>query len=141
MDKNLTNFMKDLDKETKQVLAKTNDKIKGTISAVKESLDMPKAAGGTPVQSGLLRSNWRVSVDNKLGDVVGSKDSVDTSAQEKAWSEFLGMEQLYLHTNIYFNNNVEYGPLVNFGTDRIAPQHFREKAIQVGNEYLKAHKK
>lgn len=141
MDKNLTNFLKELKKETKQVLDKTDNKIKGTVSAIKESLDRPKSAGGTPVISGHLKSNWITSMDQKYTEVIGSRDNVDTSVQEQAWSEFLGMDQLYLHSNIYFNNNVEYGPLVNFGTDRIAPQHFREKAIQNGNEFLKAHRK
>jgi hypothetical protein len=96
---------------------------------------MPKLSGGTPVLTGHLRSNWIVTKDNIYEGVVGSRESVDTSTQIQYFNHFLSSDDLYFVRNIYFNNNVYYGPEVN------AKYSFREKAIQNGNEWLQANRK
>lgn len=138
MDKNLTIFLKDLDKEIKNVLSDTNTKIQGTVASMKDALLRPKAQQGTPKITGHLRANWIVSIDNEFLGVAGSQNNVSTSERERAWNEFLGIDDLYLRNNIYLNNNVYYGPWVNSGPKG---QHFRESAIQVGEGYLNAHRK
>lgn len=134
-------FLKDLEKESNQCLSSINNKIKSTGEVIYESLLGPKSDQGTPKITGHLRSNWIITIDSKYDGVVGSKENVDTSLRNSKIIEFLGIDDLYLKSNIFFNNNVEYGPKVNYGTDKIAPQYFREKAKQRGDEYLKANRK
>ena len=136
MDSNLQQFLSDLKKETTDVLNKTNKKIKDTVLAVNEQLMLPKSLQGTPVITQHLRNNWVITTDHEWLDVSGSKENPDNSEQDSSLSMFVGMNDLYLKSNIFFNNNVWYGPRVNYGGDGIAAQKFREKAIQVGTEYL-----
>ena len=138
---NLDEFLKELEVDENTLLTSVNDKVKGTAKAVFTQLLLPKSQGGTPKVTSHLRSNWITTLDSKFDSVIGSPKNVDISKREKSWDKFLGISDLYSHTIIWFNNNVEYGPLVNFGTSKIKPQNFKAKAVQAGNEWLKAHRK
>ena len=143
MKSHLTKFLKDLDKEVTAAKKSLDDRIKGTGEAIQKSLMGPRSSQGTPVQTGWLKSNWIVSLDEEYLDVAGSKENIDKSIQNSAWGSFLNETELYLRDNLYFNNNVYYGPWVDQGTTdcRIEPQHFRHAAVQSGKEYLKANRK
>jgi len=141
MSNNLKQFLADLEKETEQVKTELNQEIKGTAEAVQGSLLSPKGLGGTPKQTGNLRANWIVTVDSMYSGLVGSKENVDTSTRDSNWSSFLNLQDLYSKSNIYWNNNVEYGEAVNYGTPTIAAQNFRETAIQAGEVWIRGNKK
>ena len=137
-----SNFLKDLAEESKECISDINNKIKNTGTAVYSSLMGPRSNFGTPVLTGHLKSNWIVTTDTEYSDVVGSPESVDESVRDAHWDEFVNTMNLYLKHNIFFSNNVYYGPYVNDGrpSKGIIAQRFKEAAIQMGDEYLKANK-
>lgn len=128
-------FIDDLEKETKSVLKDVNTKIKNTGKTIQDSLMSPKSNQGTPVRTGHLKSNFVVTIDREWLNITGSRQAPSDSLQQSNWTKFINKDDLYLSKEIFWNNNVYYGPWVNYGVGQPA-QHFREKAIQRGNDYI-----
>jgi hypothetical protein len=141
MSNNFQKFLKDLKKESQDSLDSLNKRIKDVGNTIQESLMKPKSEQGTPVITSHLRDNWIVTIDQEFFNVVGSREKPDDSLQSSNWSKFLNTDDVCLHSNIYWNNNVYYGPWVNYGADGIPAQKFREKAKQDGEERLKVIRK
>lgn len=129
---NLKSFLKELEQETEQVITKINNGVKGAAESVHTSLFLPKALGGVNKQTGHLRANYIVTVDQEFTGVVGSRNNVDTSKRDANWEAFLSMNDLHEVSSILFNNNVHYGVYVNYEQG----QQFKAKAIQAGKEYI-----
>lgn len=132
---NTTKFLKDLSTEIETSKAYLNDSIKSTQKAIFLSLMGPKSESGTPKITGHLRSNWVASVDSTFSGVIGSRESVDTSVRDSAFRQLLSTDDIFNKSNVYFTNNVHYGPSVNDGIDQ-PRQAFKETAIERGNNHL-----
>jgi hypothetical protein len=130
-------FLKDLAKEINQAQDSFDTRLKGISKAINESLIGPVSSLITPKDTGHLRNNWVVSIDQEYLDVSGSRENPNNSKQEANWRVLIAKKDLYLSNNIYFNNNVYYGPWVNDGNDRMPERNFRKAAIQAGDETAK----
>lgn len=94
---------------------------------------------GTPVDTGLARSNWVVSLDAEFDDVIppyiaGASLGVDEQgnanaaiAQGRAVLDSVRAGQV-----VYVQNNVPYIGLLNDGSSRQSPALFVELGIQIG---------
>lgn len=72
----------------------------------------------TPVDTGRLRSAWFITLDRPgFGE---ENNNHGASA----------LTQMTLTSRVILQNNVEYGPYVNSGTERMAGQFFVERAIE-----------
>ena len=72
----------------------------------------------TPVDTGRLRSAWLISVDGP---------SFEETAPGRGQGQLVKAD---ITSRIYLQNNVEYGPYVNSGTERMAGRFFVEGAIE-----------
>lgn len=76
----------------------------------------------TPVDTGLLRMGWNISIDIPSDatpiTVDGTFDKGEGSLQDAT-----------IASAIIIQNNVEYGPYVNYGTSKMAGRFFVENAI------------
>lgn len=91
---------------------------------------------GTPVDTGLARSNWLVSVGKERTDVIvpyapGKKLGLgETANAQKAIEQgnaIIGKRQD--GQNIFITNNVHYIGMLNTGSSQQAPSNFVERAI------------
>lgn len=135
MADNLSQFLKELKKQEQQIYDEINKVEKDVISEIFFALLGPRELGGTPRITGFLASNWILSLDEEKSSTVGSKTSVETTTQKTALNKILNTNLLEIN-NIYFNNNVEYGPLVNYGGPGRDAQNFRKKSIELGLKRL-----
>lgn len=72
----------------------------------------------TPVDTGRLRQAWFFTID--------TPDFGEENTDHGRGS----LQALTLQSTIILQNNVEYGPYVNSGTERMAGQFFVERAIE-----------
>lgn len=133
MSKNTTisQLKKELQEDIDNILKALVQVEKNVVMEVIDALLEPKAVGGTPKKTGHLRSNYIITTDQKYEGVVGSPENVDKSKREESIASFKNSTDLLNKSNIYINNNVEYGPKVN------SDQRFREASIQRGLKRLK----
>ena len=131
MGDNKNEFFKQLDKMEDEIIEGINDAVKEVIFEITSALLDPKAMGGTPVITGWLRNSWFISSGSPSATLSGSKKSPGAALgkQNSSFDAFINSD-VTKYKDIYINNNVPYGPEVNYGSAKSAPQHFREKSIQ-----------
>lgn len=72
----------------------------------------------TPVDTGRLRSAWLFTLDQP------------SFGEDNAGHDVSALSEATLNSRIILQNNVEYGPYVNDGTERMAGRFFVERAVE-----------
>jgi hypothetical protein len=100
-------------------------------TAVQSNLtDDPGASEtGTPVDTGWAYTNWLISVNTPVSAPVGSKTSVNTSAQQATASAISSFKLSAQTAMIFVSNTVPYITQLNLGTSRQQPAGFVQRAI------------
>jgi hypothetical protein len=108
----IRNFERQFAASTKTVIEASNKAIrKGSEELLKSIVQ------STPVQSGQLRANWKVSLDNPTDEVSRGRTDVSgfsTVASGRAVLSSFSLERRTERT-IYLNNNLEYASRIEFG--------------------------
>ncbi len=87
---------------------------------------MRSAVAATPVDTGLLKSNWQISYSGEA-EVVGIRD-------DPVGAELPKLKAAHLIKRIFIVNPVYYAVYIEFGTDRISPQFMLTQALESGYE-------
>ena len=134
---NLAQFLSDLKAQEEKIYSAIGQVEKDVVREIYEALQESKADGGTPVLTGWLRSNWILSIDSEVSGPVGSRDNISPAlaAQQSAFDNVMNANLLDADM-IWFNNDVEYGPAVNYGNKNYAGHKFRERSIKRGLDRL-----
>lgn len=128
---NLKEFHKALEKQEKGIYKEVEDITKEVTLGILDALKEPKSAGGTPVITGWLVSNWIISINTSLNSPVGARENIAAAvnAQKSSVQNFKNLDLLDTKM-IYINNSVPYGPSVNYGSRSQPAQYFREDSLE-----------
>lgn len=126
---NFDGFIKEFDLDSTKVFDKADDKVADAIRLLFNSIIIK-----TPTDSGYLRGNWHVSLGSDSARVYGSKDAPRAvgSAINEANSKLSKFNSKAI-TSAYIVNNVEYGPVAEYGgwkgpTAKVTGSGFSRKA-------------
>ena len=87
----------------------------------------------TPVDTGLLRANWRITV----GAPDLSEDSPADPSKNYTKSNLPGKNKIASALKLFITNNVEYAEAVENGSSKIAPALMLEKNVSRFNQFIK----
>lgn len=132
MGTNSKAFIKELNLMQEQINDTVADVIKDSVLSAYENNLRPKQSGGAPRQTGWLRSNIYVTIDEEINNTTGSKESVSTSRRDSLANKFksASTDSILSASNMYISYTVPYATAVNDGTSKQAGQHFAERSIQ-----------
>lgn len=85
---------------------------------------------GTPVDTGLAKSNWVGSKGSPVTSITGSRTKVSFSAQRAGLRELTSWK--IADRNSWITNNLSYIKKLNAGHSRQTPPGFVERAVQKG---------
>lgn len=98
----------------------------------------------TPVDKGVLRSNWRLSIGIQTSAIIsayspGSKLGIGESANARGAiaQGKAALAGFKVPNNIYINNAVPYLPYVDQGTEFIVGSFFVDRGISAGEREAK----
>lgn len=80
----------------------------------------------TPVNTGLLRGSWYISVNGSTPAMPAEPDKSGTATLAKA---NIVAQRIDLNDNIFLLNNAEYARFVEYGTSAMAPRSFVRNTI------------
>lgn len=110
--------------------------IDGAVSAASRDLALEIHAnlvaapseGGTPVDTGWARANWRVGIGTSIRGTVGTKSSVNFGPQQADLARLLSYRTG--QGKLRISNSVPYIRRLNEGSSSQAPAGFIEAAIR-----------
>lgn len=124
---NLAEFIKGLERADAELRTEYRKFVRGLMLDLLTGVTMD-----TPFDTGLLRSNWQVGIDEEPGDKLEISDVMTVLAA--------GMAKLQRLPNpygitIYIVNNVHYASYVEYGTPFMAPRAMLARNImRLGGE-------
>lgn len=129
---NLPQFHTSIDQFNVHVRTVASQMVRRVAFAVDKAVVM-----ASPVDTGRFRANWQVTVGapatGTVKHVPGMKGSTAGVNAAKAMEQIMPLMQTYqLGQPIYIVNNLVYGPRLNDGHSKQAPENFVQKAIRAG---------